>query len=312
MSSTQHNRRFVVTSDDVGKSGFVSGAALLDWIDRVAYTVAAQWSHRPHVVAASVGAVHLDRPIAAGELVDLEARLVYTGKSSMHILITVCSFDPVKGAQSAQCAIVFVAVEPGAGPVAVPAWTPSTMLELQRHRQARMRIRMRRRFEQELLAHNCAGEGTASGVTRQFHVAGADGCVEAGRVLRWLDDTACACAADWIGEQAITAYIAGIRLCGPVLAGDVVEVSACVMHTGPRSVHIGFDATATRPGGERVGVAHGASVAVSLDKGAGARPVPQWIPDSDADRRLDRCARALIDLRQYAEPFTTAVVPTRQ
>src|SRR5690242_14475229 len=109
MSSTHHNHRFVVSPSDVGSTGFVTGATLLDWIDRTAYTVAAQWSGRP-CVAASVGTFHLDRPIAVGELVELNASLVYTGHSSMHILVTVCSFDPAlaNGAQSAQCPIIFV------------------------------------------------------------------------------------------------------------------------------------------------------------------------------------------------------------
>jgi hypothetical protein len=45
-------------------------------------------------VTAYVGDIHLDRPIAVGELVELHANLIYTGRTSMHILVTIYSTDP--------------------------------------------------------------------------------------------------------------------------------------------------------------------------------------------------------------------------
>ena len=80
--------RFHVKPVDVGIDGFVDGGTLLEWIDKAAYAAAAQWCGG-HCVAASVGNFHLDRPIGVGELVDVHPSLVYTGRSSMHILVTV-------------------------------------------------------------------------------------------------------------------------------------------------------------------------------------------------------------------------------
>ena len=70
--------RYRVKPADVVSLGVVDGGTLLEWIDKAAYAV-----------TASVGNIHLDRPISIGELVEVHASLVYTGRSSMHVLITV-------------------------------------------------------------------------------------------------------------------------------------------------------------------------------------------------------------------------------
>ena len=113
--------RFRIRSVDVGIGGFVEGGTLLEWIDKTAHAVAAQWCGC-HCVAASVGNLHLDRPIGVGELVEVHASLVYTGRRSMHMLVTVYSSDPalVKAIQPSQRPIIFVAVDDTCNPVEVP------------------------------------------------------------------------------------------------------------------------------------------------------------------------------------------------
>jgi acyl-CoA hydrolase len=297
---------FRVRPVDVGDTGFVDAGTLLEWIDKAAHATAAQWC-AGHCVAASVGNIHLDRPIGGGELVDVRATIVYTGRSSMHLLITVRSSDPfgANAPQSAQCAIVFVAFDADGEPMEVPRWTPQTMLELQRHRQARARVRMRKRIEEAMESETYTAEGTAPSATLRFRAASTDadsaGKVRGGRVMRWIDEVGYACGADWTGADVVTSYIAGIRFCQPVFVGDVVDVTARIIHTGPRSVHFSVRVVAAG-----VLVAQGVVVVVSLGEHGEARPGPQWQPASDEDVRLDRYARHLIELRQYLEPFTTA------
>ena len=308
--------RFRVKPGDISIGGFVDGGTLLEWIDKTAYAGAVQWCGS-HCVAASVGNLHLDRPIGVGELVEVHASLVYTGGSSMHMLVTVCSSDPAgaKAVQTSQCPIIFVAVDDGGNPVEVPRWTPVTMLELQRQRQARVRIRMRQRIEGAMAAESYTAEGTAPRATLRFRAAPTDinrgGDVRAGRVMRWIDETAYVCGADCTGAEVITSYIAGLRFYRPVFVGDVIEVTARIIHTGPRSIHISVQGTTTDTvGGQPCLVAHGLVVVVSLDERGTARPVPTWEPASDEDRRLDHHARQLIELRQFIEPFTTATAVT--
>ncbi|MBB5168352.1 acyl-CoA thioesterase [Mycobacterium sp. AZCC_0083] len=307
--------RFHVEPVDVGDAGFVDGGTLLEWIDAAAYATAAQWC-AGHCVAASVGNLHLDRPIGVGELVELHADLVYTGCSSMHILVTICSSDPgrAKAVQTAQCSTVFVAVDSSGHPAEVPRWTPLTMLDLQRHRQARARARMRRRIEDAMEAVSHTDEGTAPRTALRFRAAAvdanSDGNVRAGRVMRWIDEAAYACGVEWTGGEIITSYIAGIRFHQTVFVGDAIEVTARVIHTGPRSVHVSIDVTTDTAGGVPCLLAHAVVVVVSPDNHGEARPISPWEPACDQDARLDQHARHLIELRQDIEPFTTATTFT--
>jgi acyl-CoA hydrolase len=303
--------RFRVTPADTGAVGCVDGGTLLEWIDKLAHNVAAQWSGR-RCVTAYVGNFHLDRPISVGELVELHANLVYTGRSSMHILVTVYSSDPTgaKAVQTAQCPIIFVALDDTGHPVGVPPWTPVTMLELQRQRQARVRIPMRKRIQGAMSAETYTEAGTAPRATLRFLAAPNDvdwgSEVGGGRVMRWIDEAASVCGTDWTGAHFILSYVAGIRFYRPINSGQVIEVTARIIHTGPRSIHTSVLVTTTDTSGQRRLAAHGLVVAVSLDEHGNARPVPKWEPDSDEDHRLDRHARHLIELRQLFEPFTSA------
>jgi 4-hydroxybenzoyl-CoA thioesterase len=264
-----------------------------------------------------VGNCHLDRPIGVGELVDVYAGLVYTGRSSMHVLVTVHTSNPgrAKAAQTAQCPIVFVAVDDTGNPIEVPPWTPVTMLELQRQRQARLRIRMRKRIEAAMEAESYTTAGTAPRAAMRFRAAAtdvnADGKVRGGRVMRWIDETAYVSGADWTGLEVVTSYLAGIRFYRPVFVGDVTEATARIIHTGSRSIHTSVDVTiADTVGGAPCLAARGLVVVVSLDERGEARPAPEWESFSDEDHRLDQHARHLIELRQFIEPSTAATAVT--
>lgn len=305
--------RYRVKPVDLGAADQVDGGTLLEWVAKAAHATAEQWSGC-HCVAASVGNFHLDRPIGVGELVELHADLVYTGRSTVHILVTVRSSDPAraKAVQTSQCPIVFVAVDDTGHPTEVPRWTPVTMLELQRQRQARVRIRMRTRIESAMAAQTYTALGTAPRTTVRFRAAKTDadgsGRVRGGRVIRWIDEAAYACGADWTGSEVITSYVSAIRFVRPIVVSDVVDVTARVIYTGPRSVHISVHVgTADMDGGPPRLLAHALIVVASLDERGRARSVPVWKPASAEDQRLERHARQLIDLRQFAEPFTTVL-----
>jgi 4-hydroxybenzoyl-CoA thioesterase len=131
-----------------------------------------------------------------------------------------------------------------------------------------------------------------------------DGNVRAGGVMRWIDETAYVCGADWAGAEVAMSYLAGIRFYRPIFVGDVIEVSARIIHTGLRSIHMGIQVTTA----DSQVVADGLVVTVSVDERGDARPVAPWEPVSDEDRRLDQGARRLIELRQFNEPFTISTV----
>lgn len=75
-----------------------------------------------------VGGIRFHRPIMIGDLVEVEARLAYTGSTSMNIAVEVRSGD-MKGGQlqkTTECLIVFVSVDSHGRPMPVESWTPAT------------------------------------------------------------------------------------------------------------------------------------------------------------------------------------------
>lgn len=119
--------RFLAEPTSVNFGGKVHGGALMKWMDETAYACAAVWSGR-YCVTVSVGNIRFRRPILVGNLVELRARVVATGRTSMHLHISVHAGDPKSGVlqQTTDCLMVFVAVDEQGKPVPVPSFVPVT------------------------------------------------------------------------------------------------------------------------------------------------------------------------------------------
>ena len=82
--------RFLAAPTDVAFLGgqAVAGGRVLEWVDKAAYACAVGWS-ASYCVTAYVGNVNFSRPIHSGDVVEATAQLVLTGRSSMHIQVSV-------------------------------------------------------------------------------------------------------------------------------------------------------------------------------------------------------------------------------
>ena len=92
-SRSEITLRFLAAPTDAGRSGSVSAGRVLEWIDKAGYAAAAGWSGT-YAVTAYVGNVRFTRPVEVGELVEVTARVVHTGRTSMHITVDVASGQP--------------------------------------------------------------------------------------------------------------------------------------------------------------------------------------------------------------------------
>lgn len=119
--------RFLAEPTDVNFGGKVHGGAVMKWIDQAAYACAATWSGM-YCVTVYVGGITFDQPIRIGQMVEVRARIVLTGTSSMHMLVEVGAQDLRGGepVQATRCMIVFVGIDAAGKPAPVPAWTPET------------------------------------------------------------------------------------------------------------------------------------------------------------------------------------------
>jgi acyl-CoA hydrolase len=117
--------RFLAEPGDVNFGGKVHGGAVMKWIDQAGYACAVGWSGH-YCVTVYVGGIRFVRPILIGHLVEVRARVIYTGRTSMHIEVAVKAGDPREGVMSdtTHCTMVFVAVSSTGGPVPVHPWVP--------------------------------------------------------------------------------------------------------------------------------------------------------------------------------------------
>lgn len=93
MNNDRVTLRFLAGLADVTVSGnAVPAGVVLEWIDKAAYAFAAGWS-ASNCVTAYVGDVNFTHPIRPGELVEVNARVVLTGTTSIHVLVRVESTD---------------------------------------------------------------------------------------------------------------------------------------------------------------------------------------------------------------------------
>ena len=119
--------RFLAEPSDVNFGGKMFGGSVMKWIDLAGYACAAGWAGR-YCVTAYVGGIQFERPISIGDLVECRARVLLTGRTSMHIAVDVESRPPTADAytHTTHCLMVFVAVDEQGRPVPVPQWQPQT------------------------------------------------------------------------------------------------------------------------------------------------------------------------------------------
>lgn len=151
MDSRQLEMTVLMTPDMANFSGKVHGGALLNLLDRVAFSCASRFSGR-YVVTLSVDQVTFKQAINVGELVTFRSSVNHAGRTSMEIGIRVEAEDIRKGERrhTNSCYFTMVAVDEEGRPAEVPALKIESAEERQRQRAALARKELRLRFEQEM------------------------------------------------------------------------------------------------------------------------------------------------------------------
>ena len=141
----------LMTPDMANFSGKVHGGALLNLLDRVAFSLASRYSAR-YAVTLSVDQVTFKEPIAVGELVTFRASVNHAGRTSMEIGVRVEAENIRTGTvrHTNSCYFTMVAVDDESRPAEVPALTLDTPTEIRRNRAAELRRRLRREIAAEL------------------------------------------------------------------------------------------------------------------------------------------------------------------
>ncbi|WP_260261105.1 acyl-CoA thioesterase [Vibrio intestinalis] len=146
--------RFLAEPSDVNFGGKVHGGAAMKWIDLAAYACAAGWSGK-YCITAYAGGIRFVAPIHVGNLVEVSAKVIYTGSSSMHIAIDVQASDPkeLKNRLTTHCIVIMVAVDEEGKPTKVPEWIPQSDEDIELKQSAIRLMNMRKQIGEEMQAH---------------------------------------------------------------------------------------------------------------------------------------------------------------
>ena len=151
MKNTPLIFQFISEPSDVNYGGKVHGGSVMKWIDQAGYACASSWSGR-YCVTVYVGGIRFYQPIKIGQIVKVEAHVIYTGSTSMHIAIDVYARElkSTKFEKKTHCIIVFVAMDDDGKPVAIQKWTPGTEEEKQQEEYAKRLMIHRKQIEEEM------------------------------------------------------------------------------------------------------------------------------------------------------------------
>jgi acyl-CoA hydrolase len=85
----------------------------------------------------------------------VSAKLIHTGKTSLHVVVEVSAGDPKEGlyTKTTQCVIVFVAVDDGGTPVEVKRWKPESEQDVALEQYAKRLVQLRKQTEKEIGPH---------------------------------------------------------------------------------------------------------------------------------------------------------------
>ena len=296
--------RFMAAPMDGNVRGRVGAGRMLEWIDKSAYACAAGWSGR-YSVTAYVGNIRFTRPVEVGHIVEVQSRVVYTGRTSMHIVSTVSSGDPLAGQLSVntQCLMIFVAVDEDKKPTPVPSFTPQSEWEKQQHERAVEVMALRKEIDASKESLKYSGPTMSCHETLRFMAdpttVNWGGNVHGGVVMEWIDEAATLVAERWNQGPAVAVYAGGVWFHRPLHVGDLVEVSARLIHTGHSSMHV---AVRVSSGPARTGqlelTTETVMVLVGLDEDWHKRNVDPWTPKLPDDVALDEYALKASEARE--------------
>ena len=312
--------RFMSTPADTAAGGrSVAAGSVMEWIDKAGYACAVGWAGA-YCVTAYVGNVRHRRPISPGSLVEVQARIVHTGRTSMHVVVTVSSSEVSARSYTpaTTCVLIFVAKDADGRPAEVPAWEPHSRADRRLAEAAIDRIPSRTEIKRLMLSADYTDASRAPRATLRFlvppGVVNWGGKAHGGTVMRWIDEAAYACAASWTQDgdsasDAVGVYSGGIHFFAPVRIGDLVEVEARMLYTSAHSMHLGIRVTSADPRTPHEWMLTTQCLAVFVVPGAAgvALPVPQWHPDVDEDVRLHEHVREIIRLREGIVPLAPSL-----
>lgn len=143
--------QFISEPGDVNFGGKVHGGQVMKWIDQAAYACATSWAQN-YCVTVYVGGIRFYRPISIGALVKVDAQVIMTGTTSIHIAVDVYSKSLIDDEfkKTTHCVIVFVSTNEEGEPVPVRKYVAETKAQMEMESYAKRLMNLRKSIEHEM------------------------------------------------------------------------------------------------------------------------------------------------------------------
>jgi acyl-CoA hydrolase len=143
--------QFISEPLDVNYGGKVHGGAVMKWMDQAAYACASTWAEG-YCVTVYVGGIRFYKPIKIGDLVKIDAQVIYTGETSIHISLDVYSrtTSELEYQNTTHCIMVFVAVDAEGKSRKVTKLVPNTEEDIKLEQYAKRLMELRKSIEEEM------------------------------------------------------------------------------------------------------------------------------------------------------------------
>ena len=320
--------RFMSAPADSALDGHsITAGSVMEWIDKAAYACAAGWAGT-YCVTAYVGNVFHARRIHPGDLVEVQARVCHTGRTTMHVSVLVSSCDPAtrEFEPATTCVLVFVAKDVDGRPTPVQPWVPRSQADRALSDNVEARTPIRAQIRQLFADEPFPDTGLAPRTTMRFMVPPAvvnwGGVAHGGTVMRWMDEAGYACAAAWARDgaadpgtrsAAIGVYSGEVNFIAPLRIGDLVQLDARLLRTTDHGMHVLVRVLQSDP---RIPedlslTAQCMSVFVVPGPAGESLPARPWHPTDPTDLRLDALAREVLELRRAILPIPPELLTAR-
>lgn len=126
--------------------GTMFGGKVLDLMDRAAFLAATRFTEQS-IVTASMERIDFFRPIKNGHLVELQAKVVYTGRTSLTVKVDLYAENPLRRYRERACQGYFnmVSVDEHGRPIEVPLLAVESPEDEREHMHVEALLEFRRK-----------------------------------------------------------------------------------------------------------------------------------------------------------------------
>eukprot|EP00906_Rhabdomonas_costata_P018366 RCo026835 len=319
--------------DDANPNGNVHGGTTLKMIAQAGYVVACRHANSNAVpkdandptipvipMMAHLDEVHFEQPVHVGELVQLYATLGFTSRHTIEVDVVMEAENLVtrRRRRTNTARVTYVGATPTLGLTSqnkvraaeVPQLVPrnekeQALFEAGQARYEARKAELRSRRESSSSAFRILEDEAQVSLVEVMMpgdcVSGK--YVQAGVLMKLMDNAAGCAAIKHCGAIAVTAKIDALNFDHSVLVGDLVYIHASPVFASNKTVEIGVSVEIERTGltskGQRLQISYGAFSMVAIDpKTRRSMPVPPVVPKTPGQQQAWERAKARYEARK--------------